>query len=169
MVTTTLDTNPPRPPGRLRAVPKWRGPYLRGRQLTRVAVFIDYQNVYMGARQAFHPGSLSHVDGQIVKGFRTPHRHLTAVSVYRGLPSSDKDRKGYGAASRQVAMWSKSPLVHPYTRPLNYRDPKEPREKGIDVLLPSTSCWERLGTTTTWASSSLPIRTSCQPWKLSST
>jgi uncharacterized LabA/DUF88 family protein len=110
---------------------------------TRVAVFIDYQNVYMGARSAFCPGSPSHVDGQIdplkvgglLKPVGAPHRELVAVRIYRGMPSSEHDPKGYGAAYRQVSMWKKHPLITPCTRPLNYRNPRDPKEKGIDVLL----------------------------------
>lgn len=60
--------------------------------------------------------------------------------VYRGQPDSSKDSKGYGACSRQVAIWEqRQPLVEPITRTLAY--PKvwpsttgeKPREKGIDV------------------------------------
>lgn len=109
----------------------------------RVAVFIDYQNIYMGARRAFCPGSQNHCDGQIdplklggfLKGLRDPTRELVAVRVYRGMPSSDKDPKGFGAARRQVAVWEQHPLVTARTRPLNYRDPSDPKEKGIDVLI----------------------------------
>lgn len=109
----------------------------------RVAVFIDYQNIYMGARRAFCPGSPNHCDGQVdplklggfLKGLRDPTRDLVSVRVYRGMPSSDKDRKGFGAARRQVAVWDNHQLVTTRTRPLNYRDPSDPKEKGIDVLI----------------------------------
>ncbi len=45
--------------------------------------------------------------------------------------------KGYSAAQRQIAAWASTGggMVHPHTRPLNYRDPDNPREKGIDVSL----------------------------------
>lgn len=110
---------------------------------SRVAVFIDYQNCYKGARWAFCPDSPSHVDGQILprllaltlKNKAAGDRELIGVWVYRGLPSSKFDSKGYGAADRQVAMWSQQALVHPVTRPLNYRDPEAPKEKGIDVRI----------------------------------
>ena len=51
------------------------------------------------------------------------------------MPSNAHDIKGYSAAQRQVALWDQHPLVYPRTRPLNYPDPREPKEKGIDVLL----------------------------------
>ena len=48
-----------------RGCPEVAGPLRCGAMATRVAVFIDYQNVYMGARHAFCQGTASHVDGQI--------------------------------------------------------------------------------------------------------
>jgi hypothetical protein len=62
-------------------------------------------------------------------------RVLTEVRVYRGLPSNEHDQKGYNAARRQVMLWEKQERVRPITRPLNYRDPRAPREKGIDVAI----------------------------------
>lgn len=34
-----------------------------------------------------------------------------------------------------LAIWRQNRLVTVSTRPLNYRNPKEPKEKGIDVLI----------------------------------
>lgn len=120
---------------------------VRGRIVQRVAVFIDYQNVYMRARDAFpSPQGIGggHVHGQIrpgavglvLRGDDT-ERELIAVHVYRGMPSVKFDREGYSASQRQVAAWENrgGSTVHSHTRPLNYRVPKSPREKGIDVLL----------------------------------
>jgi hypothetical protein len=109
----------------------------------RVAVFIDYQNIYMGARGAFFPGSSNHIEGQVhplalgrlLVGPGDATRSLVAVKVYRGMPSNQKDPKGYSAALRQISMWNQMPTVTACTRALNYRDPAHPREKGIDVLL----------------------------------
>lgn len=109
----------------------------------RVAVFIDYQNCYKRARGAFFDPSAGHTDGQVyprllaikLKQAVPSPRELVAVRVYRGLPSSKHDPKGYGAADRQMAMWRKQALVDPVFRPLNYRDPSSPKEKGIDVLI----------------------------------
>jgi hypothetical protein len=108
-----------------------------------VAVFIDYQNVYRGARAAFGLEGSPHMAGQIfprlvglkIKGVGGDQRELTAVHVYRGVPSSRYDPKAFGAAQRQIELWTRQALVVPRTRPLNYRDPDAPREKGIDVLL----------------------------------
>ena len=76
--------------------------------MTRVAVFIDYQNVYMEARNAFAWGSANHVDGQVdplkvggvIAGLRSPIRRLTAVRVYRGMPSTKQDRRRTQLAPR---------------------------------------------------------------------
>lgn len=110
---------------------------------TRVAVFLDYQNVYRGARSAFGLTGGPHWAGQVyprrlglkAKGVGNAERELVAVRAYRGLPSGQYDPKGFGAAQRQVAMWAQQDLVTPRTRPLNYMDPSQPKEKGIDVLL----------------------------------
>lgn len=45
----------------------------------RVVVFLDYQNVYMGARGAFHPYGSSSQDGQV-----DPYR-LGELLVAKGL------------------------------------------------------------------------------------
>ena len=56
--------------------------------------------------------------------------------MYRGMPSNDKDPRGYNAAQRQVLAWKKSPRAHVTTRPLRYPydyPKRKPEEKGIDV------------------------------------
>lgn len=114
----------------------------------RVVVFLDYQNVYMGAREAFHPyGSLPQ-DGQIdpnrlgellvTKAPPRFDRALTEVRVYRGQPDSAKDPRGYAANDRQCRHWETLPKTKVTTRTLRYpRDwPRErEHEKGIDVQL----------------------------------
>ena len=123
--------------------------------MTRVAVFVDYQNVYMQARQCFGGRSDSAPAGQILP-LRTgvlltergrsvdPARELTAVHMFRGEPSPKHSRVGQAAAQRQVAAWRLQPLVTSTTRPLHYYpighdttgDPLFlAREKGIDVLI----------------------------------
>jgi len=111
---------------------------------SRVVVFIDYHNAYRGARRAFFhewdPGVLGHFDplrlALKLKGVGRADRDLKGVRVYRGIPVATRDPVGAAAADRQVALWKKNePVVKVITRPLNYRDPNEPREKGIDVSL----------------------------------
>jgi NYN domain len=119
----------------------------------RVIVFIDAQNVYKGARDAFgvrnaegkiqelsifgqiHPMKL----GQLIC-HRPPPGHtrsLTEVRVYTGRPDSTKDPKGYGANLAQCSAWEKAG-VNVTWRTLRYpRDwpTVKPEEKGIDVAL----------------------------------
>ncbi|WP_420444955.1 hypothetical protein [Candidatus Poriferisodalis sp.] len=107
----------------------------------RVAVFIDYQNAYHGARAAFFDRDDPAFRGQIrprALGMRLRHRSgtgrtLVGVFVYRGLPSSRFDPKGFGAAERHIAHWQRESLVEAWSRPLNCRVPSQPHEKGVDV------------------------------------
>ena len=114
----------------------------------RVALFIDYQNAYRRARDAFHNHSTDpHWMGQIVPSALgmhivgnsgDPERVLHQVRVYRGMPNSARDPKGYGATRRQVAVWEQNPYVIVTTRLIRYpHDYPEspPQEKGIDVQL----------------------------------
>lgn len=108
----------------------------------RVAVFLDYQNVYKGAREAFFNDDAPHWWGQVrpmrlglkLAGAGDDRRQLVGVSVYRGVPTPKRDSKGAAAAQRQIHAWQQEALTRPRLRPLNYRtDP--PREKGVDVQL----------------------------------
>lgn len=114
-----------------------------------VAVFIDWQNTYKTAREAFgwrdfpneygnySPYQLARIlaagNGRAAAG------QLVRVNVHRGLPSPKHDREGYAANRRQSAAWMKEnpSLVIPRLRPLRYsRVANEPpREKGVDVEL----------------------------------
>lgn len=63
---------------------------------------------------------------------------MQEVRVYRGLPSSARDPKGYGAARRQIAAWERDPLTRVFWRALRYPQawPQEKaQEKGVDVAL----------------------------------
>lgn len=135
----------------VRLRPHWRGIFFVGAVLTRVAVFIDWQNVYKTAREAFGLQALANERGNF-----SPYRlarilaagngrgdaaALVHVEVHRGLPSSARDPIGYGANRRQAAAWIKEggPIIVPRLRPLRYpprraRD-RTPVEKGIDVQL----------------------------------
>lgn len=115
--------------------------------IERVVVFIDYQNAYRRARDAFHnhhsdpnwmgqfhPAAL----GEMIAWRRKNHeRRLHQVRMYRGLPDVRKNDKDQ-AAHRQIAAWRRSDSVSVTTRPLRYpRDypASPPQEKGIDVQL----------------------------------
>ena len=62
---------------------------------------------------------------------------MTQVRIYRGLPSNEKDPKGYAATQRQLSVWNKTNLVHVTTNLLRYpQNPDDlPEEKGVDVAL----------------------------------
>lgn len=115
----------------------------------RIAVFIDWQNTYKTAREAFgwrdypneygnySPYSLARI--LAAGNGRGADAELVWVSIHRGLPSQKYDQAGYAANRRQAAAWMKEDpeIVIPRLRPLRYsRDQTEPpREKGIDVEL----------------------------------
>jgi uncharacterized LabA/DUF88 family protein len=115
-------------------------------------LFLDYQNVYRGARECFHPEfHAPHVAGQINPTQLGEHlvatspfdRELAGVRVYRGRPDPRRDSHGYTACTRQIEAWSRDPLVTAVTRTLRYprgwpdrcHVGEKPQEKGIDVAL----------------------------------
>lgn len=112
----------------------------------RVVVFLDYQNVYHRARDAFcsPPASASQgqVDplalGRLLAG-RVPGGCLTGVRVYRGRPSQRRDSRSHAACRRQTARQvGRGGLVVVLSRELRYPPdwPRRPaEEKGIDVAL----------------------------------
>lgn len=113
----------------------------------RLVVFFDYQNVYSGAREAFHSYDTPHTAGQIhpvklaelVASRGIGKRALTQVRIYRGRPDATRDPRGYGANLRQCTAWERSDQrVTVVTRTLRYPRgwPQErAEEKGIDVAL----------------------------------
>jgi uncharacterized LabA/DUF88 family protein len=117
--------------------------------VTRVAVFIDWQNTYKTAREAFgwrdwpnEYGNYSPLElAQILArgNERNDLAELIRVFVYRGMPSNRIDPAGYAANRRQSAAWMREneDIVVPKVRQLRYlgEDGLTAREKGIDVLL----------------------------------
>lgn len=117
----------------------------------RVVVFLDWQNVYNGAREMFCTQQAPHWQGQVDPVALARHladdspfdRQLHQVRIYRGQPDGKLDPRGYAASRRQHAAWQQSPLVTLATRPLRYpqgwparsRIGERPQEKGIDVAL----------------------------------
>jgi uncharacterized LabA/DUF88 family protein len=113
-----------------------------------VAVFMDWQNVYRAAREAFElhqaPPERGNFNPLEVARYlaagnkRGKDGKLTRVEIHRGLPDSTTNPKGHGAADRQKTAWEAlSPeLVSVRLRPvrLNPETGKE-EEKGIDVAL----------------------------------
>ena len=116
-----------------------------GLALKRVAVFFDYQNVYMGARRAFFHQSAPWTAGQFdplglanaIAMQSTPDGVLDQVRLYRGRPEASKEPGAYGANRRQCSTWAQSGCMV-FTRTLRYPSgwPQErAQEKGIDVQL----------------------------------
>jgi NYN domain len=118
---------------------------------TRIAVFIDWQNAYKAAREAFGLRGLPNERGNfspfklariLAAGHgRSDIATRVRVEVHRGLPSSSRDPVGYGANRRQAAAWIKEggSVVVARLRPLRYPPSRAadqtPVEKGIDVQL----------------------------------
>ncbi|MXW25446.1 MAG: NYN domain-containing protein [Dehalococcoidia bacterium] len=117
----------------------------------RVAVFIDAQNVYQGARGRFYSPRAHGRAGQIAPvalasllceranplQSAPQERVLTQVRVYSGRPDATRDPKTYGAHRRQAAAWERSGAVV-INRPLRYPPgwpAQRAEEKGIDVQL----------------------------------
>jgi len=113
----------------------------------RVVVFLDYQNIYHRARDAFCARDAAAREGQVdalalgqLLASRVPGGRLAGVRVYRGRPSKRRDSRSYAAYRRQTAMQASrgGGLVTVISRNLRY-PPDWPRrsaqEKGIDVAL----------------------------------
>lgn len=122
----------------------------------RVAVLIDWQNTYNGAREAFGLQNRSPVHGNVdawrlgvllsAAPDRTgAKRALHEVRVYRGMPDRHRDAPTYAAFWSQAETWRQRggdrlvtrfrKLRYP-SRHLAEQGPAErPREKGVDVWL----------------------------------
>jgi uncharacterized LabA/DUF88 family protein len=108
----------------------------------RTIVFVDGQNMYKGAREAFgwkqekgHYGNFRPLGlGRLVTD--DSKRELKQVRLYQGLPDSYRDELGNALTQRRLASWKADDpdLVEIITRPMKY-PPPEGREKGIDVRL----------------------------------
>lgn len=117
----------------------------------KVAVYIDWQNAYKTAREAFGLWNMPNEHGnfspyQLARLLAAANDRgkdggeLVRVEIHRGLPSQRRDRTGYAANRRQAAAWvaEKPGIVVPQLRPLRYprNYPAEPAvEKGVDVQL----------------------------------
>lgn len=113
----------------------------------KVAVFIDWQNTYKTAREAFgwkdYPNEYGNYSPyQLARilaagNDRGAAAELVRLNVHRGLPSQKYDKTGYAANRRQAAEWMKEnpEVVIPRLRPLRYSHDQPPREKGVDVEL----------------------------------
>ncbi len=114
----------------------------------RLVLFIDAQNAYRSAREAFFARNSPSFNGQfspkrlgeIVAERSRPGGSacvLHDVRIYTGRPDPEKDPRTYAAHMRQCDAWEASG-VRVTSRPLRYpRDwPAErAQEKGVDIAL----------------------------------
>jgi uncharacterized LabA/DUF88 family protein len=110
----------------------------------RLALFIDAQNTYMCAREAFFsPGAYPNIGqfdpialGRLIadRDRGDGGRELSEVRVYTGRPASNRNPRGYGANRRQAEAWAKRG-AKVYVRILRYDSAGRGQEKGIDVQL----------------------------------
>jgi hypothetical protein len=121
--------------------------FVSGAKPQRVVVFLDFQNVYHRARDAFCARDAASREGQVdplalghLLAGRVLGRRLAGVRVYRGRPSQRRDARSYAAHQRQTdrQVSRGDGLVTVVSRDLRY-PPDWPRraaqEKGIDVPL----------------------------------
>ena len=117
--------------------------------MRRVAVFIDWQNCYHCAREAFHsehePSRYGNVRPKAFAEMLVEKGnfgdHLVHIGIYRGEPNPRKDPQTHAAHSRQRQAWMDEcgdELLRVRTRALRYppgRPMSDAEEKGVDVQL----------------------------------
>ena len=134
----------------------------------RVVVFLDYQNVYHRARDAFCARDAAASEGQVDP--LALGRLLAGVRVCRGRPSQRRDSRSYAVHQRQTAKQVSrgEELVTVIARDLRY-PPDWPRrsaqEKGIDVALAVDFVRRSPAVNARWASCSPAIPTWPRRWK----
>lgn len=117
----------------------------------RVAVLLDWQNVYNGARAAFELHAGGHIAGNVdawrlallLAGGQDASgatRELHRAAIYRGKPDQARDERTYRAFRAQTATWERAggERLDVCSRLLRYpprTSSERPREKGIDVWL----------------------------------
>jgi len=120
---------------------------VNGSAAQRVVVFLDYQNVYHRARDAFCVRDAAAREGQVdplalghLLTGRVPGGCLAGVRLYRGRPSERRNPRSYAAFRRQTAKQVSrgEGLVTVIARDLRYPSDwprRAAQEKGIDVAL----------------------------------
>ena len=107
----------------------------------RLVLFVDAQNTYKNARDAFFSPTDRHICGQVnpievgklVVSRTIPQSTLHQVRIYSGRPDSIRQPRTCAAHMKQCVAWGKLG-VEVITRNLLYVGTK-PQEKGIDVAL----------------------------------
>jgi hypothetical protein len=111
----------------------------------RTIVFVDYQNMYRSARDAFgwrsapgHFGNLRPLGLANLIALRDPRLQVIQVRVYTGIHTPQGNQTQYSMAQRRISAWvAEAPeRVQVFPRPLRYsRDRPQGQEKGVDVEL----------------------------------
>jgi uncharacterized LabA/DUF88 family protein len=111
----------------------------------QVAVFIDYQNVHLTARNLFLGrgvrAEMALVDpiraAERIAAKRRRHSTVSSLRVFRGRPSPRHHPVMTAANDAQTKAWERDPRVRVVRRDLVYRDwpARPPIEKGVDVAL----------------------------------
>lgn len=111
----------------------------------RVGVFLDYQNLHLGAWHRFLPGAdraesaLVHPVklAELLVARRLRDSELAMVGVYRGRPLPQHQPTMTAANDAQTETWGRDARVRVVRRDLQYRGwpTLPPVEKGIDVAL----------------------------------
>jgi uncharacterized LabA/DUF88 family protein len=110
----------------------------------RVALYLDYQNVYLTGHDTYQRGSETYTcvpePSMIADTIqaRRPDSQVVAVNVYRGRPNPRHEPVPASANDQQANQWQRrDPRLKMVRRPLTYRrwPDHPPVEKGIDVKL----------------------------------
>ncbi|MFZ9797245.1 MAG: NYN domain-containing protein [Candidatus Nanopelagicales bacterium] len=113
----------------------------------KVAIFIDYQNLYKEAERKFKRNNISHIDpsklSKVIVNKLPFDYQLDQIRIYTGIPNINFDKESYLKTIQRFNKWSIDKKVIINSRTLiypKYYDNKnnsniKPREKGIDVLL----------------------------------
>src|SRR2546427_10191718 len=88
---------------------------MTARLARRVAVFIDYQNCYGAAREAFasgldpaYIGNFSPMAlGKLLAGKGASPFHVVFVGVYTGIAEPRLDPRTHSARSKQILRWKR--------------------------------------------------------------
>jgi uncharacterized LabA/DUF88 family protein len=114
-------------------------------KLRELILFIDNQNVYKGAREAFFSPQDHHSFGQInpmelaklICKKTLGNATLKEVRIYSGRPDPSRESRTYAAHMKQCGFWTKvgaTVITHPLRYPRDWPNEKA-QEKGVDVAL----------------------------------
>lgn len=109
----------------------------------RTTLFVDYQNMYRGARESFgweaHGGQFGNfrpysLGRQVV---REPGRVLAEVRIYTGVHTPQRNAAQHAQMQRRMEAWvaAAPDKVQVFPRSLRYGQNRPPQEKGVDVEL----------------------------------